>query len=155
MDYILNPETDGIDFDRYAIYLESICAQLPLHVYAFASNPNHFNLDSPSSLHDAWLEALTIREVATGNCHDQHALEIVLCLLGPRQDRRIHLSYIGVSHYVMQSSGAHGDLLSHEIRLSSNGEILHEMQFVNGASILIECSDMRHFEDMNDVFPCC
>src|SRR5262249_19569328 len=68
MEYILNAETDGIDFDRYSAYVESIRTRLPSHVYAFASNPCYFDLNSRSSLHDAWLEDLTAekRRVVSG-----------------------------------------------------------------------------------------
>ena len=42
MEYILNSEREGIDFDRYSAYVESIRSRLPTHVYAFASDPSYF-----------------------------------------------------------------------------------------------------------------
>jgi isocitrate lyase len=82
MEYILNSEMDGIDFDRYRAYVESIRSKLPAHVYAFASNPSYFNLDSRSSLHDAWLENLTVKETPSGERKQVRHLEIHLCLFG-------------------------------------------------------------------------
>jgi len=64
--------------------------------YAFASHTDHFNLDSRSSLHDAWLEALTVRETASDERKQIRQLEIQVCLFGPYHDRRVHLNYTGV-----------------------------------------------------------
>ena len=97
MEYILNSEREGIDFDRYSAYVESIRNRLPTHVYAFASDPSYFDLDSRSSLHDARLEELAIRETARGKRNEVRQLEIHLRLFGHYHDRWIHLNYFGVA----------------------------------------------------------
>ena len=158
MEHILNSEVDGIDFDRYRAYVESIKSRLPAHVYAFASNPSYFNLDSHSSLHDAWLEKLKVREIATGERDQVRQLEIHLCLFGPYHDRWIHLNYVGVAQYSFVTPPkyveprykhtAHGDLLTHEIRLGQNGLFIHELLFERGSTLLIECADIRHSEEI-------
>jgi hypothetical protein len=158
MEHILNSEVDGIDFDRYRAYIGSIRSKLPAHVYAFASNPEHFNLESRSSLHDAWLETLTLREAASGERNHIRILEINICLLGHYHDRRIHLAYTGVTQYsfVMPprhghpryKHTAHGDLFTHEIRLGNSGLFLHELLFERDATLLIECADLVHSEEM-------
>lgn len=56
MQYILNDQSEGIDFGRYLAYWESVRDRLPAHIYAFASNSDHFKLRSRNSLHDARLE---------------------------------------------------------------------------------------------------
>lgn len=158
MEYILHSEMEGIDFGRYLAYVESIRSHLPAHVYAFASNRNYFNLHSPSSLHDAWLETLTVKEAASGERRHIRQLEIQLCLFGPRHDRWIHLRYSGVTQYSFQTPAkyteprykhaAHGDLLTHEIRLGHEGLLVHELLFERGATLLIECGDIRHSEEI-------
>ena len=158
MEHILNSETSGIDFDRYRVYVESISSNLPAHVYAFASNPSYFNLDSRSSLHDAWLEKLTVRETGNGERRQIRQLEIQLCLFGPYHDRWIHLNYTGVTQYSFltppkygepkYSQTAHGDLFTHEIRLGHDGLLLHELLFERGSALLIECADITHSEEM-------
>jgi hypothetical protein len=157
MKYILNSEKKGIDFGRYSAYVESIRNKLPAHIYAFASNPCHFNLDSHSSLHDAWLETLTVREAASGERNHIRRLEIHLCLLGPYHDRRIHLKYAEVAQYSFftpprygeprYEHTAHGDLLTHEIRFGHNDLLIHELLFERDATLLIECSDITHSEE--------
>jgi len=157
MEYILNSEIDGIDFDRYSAYVESIRSRLQPHIYAFASNPSYFDLHSHSSLHDAWLEKLTVRETSMGERNQLRQLEIHLCLLGPYHDRWIHLNYVGVAQYSIVTPPkyaepryrhtAHGDLLTHEIRLGQNGLLLHELLFERGSTLLIECADITHSEE--------
>ena len=156
MEYILDG-TGAIDFVRYGAYLSSIRGQIPEHVYAFASDVTHFNSDSRSSLHDAWLESLTIRENATGERRQVRRLEIHLCLLGPCHDRRIHLDYSEVIRYSFMFSQrdvearslgiGHGDLLSHEVRVANDALLVHELAFESGATLLIECADIRHTEE--------
>lgn len=158
MEHILNGKPGFIDYGHYLKYVASIRDQLPPHVYAFASNSNYFNLESNSSLHDAWLESVTVREASSGEHNEIRQLEIHICLLGPFHDRRIHLRYTGVSQYSINAQAryeeqrykhtAHGDLFTHEIRLGHNGLLVHELLFEREATFFIECSDIRHSEEI-------
>lgn len=158
MEYIINAETEGIDFTRYFAYITTIRGKIPEHVFCFASDSRYFDLSSQSSLHDSWLESLTIREVAHGERKEIRRMEVSICLLGPFHDRRIHLHYRGVTHYTFRASShdgderldqtAHGDLITHEIRLGYDGLMVHELLFENGATFLIEFSDFRHSEEL-------
>jgi hypothetical protein len=144
MEHIVNSETEGIDFGRYSAYIESIRDKLPPHVYSFASDPRYFDLSSHSSLHDAWLESVCVREVARGERHQIRRMEISIALLGPFHDRRIHLHYRGVTRYSLGAPPrygepryehtAHGDLFTHEIRLGHNGLLIHELLFERDAT---------------------
>ena len=157
MEHILNSENEGIDFGRYSAYVASIREALPPHVYAFASDPRHFDLSSHSSLHDSWLETLTVREAASGERQEIRRMEVSLCLLGPFHDLRIHLHYTGVTRYELTAPPrygearyehtAHGDLYTHEIRLGHDGLLIHELLFERGATLLVECADIRHSEE--------
>src|SRR5687768_5944597 len=93
MEHIISSTPGEIDYWRYHHYVDSIRNRLPSHVYAFASNFDHFGLESHSSLHDAWLERLTVDEIAEGERQEIPRLEIRLSFLGPFHDRRIHLHY--------------------------------------------------------------
>ena len=158
MEYIVNAETEGIDFTRYFPYITSLRDLIPAHVYSFASDSRYFDLTSHSSLHDSWLESLTIREVASGERREIRRAEITITLLAPFHDRLIHLYYSGVAHYsfaapphskqVKFDRTAHGDLYTHEVRLGDDGLLIHELLFENGSTFLIECSDIRHSEEM-------
>lgn len=157
MEYIVNSETEGIDWKRYSRYVDSIRNQLPAHVFAFASDSQYFDLGSHSSLHDAWLESFTVREDSSGERHEIRRMEVAISLLGPFHDRRIHLRYSGVTRYTFVAPPrygepryehtAHGDLLTHEVRLGRDGLLIHEFLFERDATFLIECSDIRHSEE--------
>lgn len=158
MKYILNEQVEGIDYAAYAAYLETIRHALPDHLYRFAADPRHFDLSAPSSLHDAWLESLTVRETASGSRNELRRLEVEICLLGPYHDRRIHLGYTGVERYIFDTPArpgeprytrtAHGDLLTHEIRLGDGDLFVHELLFERGSSLLIEFAGFSHREVM-------
>jgi hypothetical protein len=157
MDHIINSQTEGIDWTRYSAYVEAIRQKLPAHVYSFASDPRYFDLSSHSSLHDAWLESLSVREVSIGKRSESRRMEITISLLGPFHDRRIHLQYTGVTRYSFAAPPrygepryhhtAHGDLFTHEVRLGPEGLFVHELLFERDATFLIECSDIRHSEE--------
>ncbi len=159
MEHIISRDVNGIDFNKYLKYLNAIKSQLPAHIYAFASNPSHFDLDSPTSLHDAWLESCTVRERANGERNEIRRLEIDLTLLGPFHDRRIHFHYSGVRSYRLDApvgdakfeQKGHGDIFTHEIRLSHDGLLIHELLFERGAIFIIECLDIHHSEELIDV----
>jgi hypothetical protein len=155
MEYI-HTKPGEIDWGIYEKYIQSIRKKLPEQVYAFASNPNNFNFQSHSSLHDSWLESLIVKEVATGKRNEIRKMEIEISLLGPFHDRRILLRYTGVTQYSFVAPPqydeprykhtAHGDLFTHEVRLGHNGLIVHELLFERDAVLLIECSDIKHSE---------
>ncbi len=158
MEHILNDKSGEIDFFLYRAYIDSIREKLPPHVYAFASDSRHFDLESHSSLHDSWLESFTVREAASGDRQEIRRLEIAISLLGPFHDRRIHLHYAGVTRYsfvappqygnTRYDHTAHGDLFTHEIRLGHEGLLVHELLFERNATFLVECSDIRHSEEL-------
>lgn len=158
MEYIRKSNTGEIDFLAYQAYVESIRPKLLPHVYAFAADSRHFNVTSSSSLHDAWLESFAVREIASGERQEIRRMEISMALLGPFHDVRIHLHYTGVIRYSVamppryenarSSYIAHGDLITHEIRLGHGGLLVHELLFESEAVFLIECSDIRHSEEV-------
>ena len=55
----------GWEFDPYFNYVELIKTELPQALYEFASDYDNYNLTSHTSLHDAWLEELSIRDSST------------------------------------------------------------------------------------------
>lgn len=147
MKYIHDNEQGLTTFDGYFAYLESIRAQLPPHVFAFAKNPEHYDLRSRSSLHDAWVEFLEVYEASDGE-RQNRATGIRICLLGAYHDRRIHLEYKEVKSYSFSSENAargHGDLLAHEVRVEGDN-LCHEIAFERG-TLLISCRDFTHREE--------
>jgi hypothetical protein len=143
----------GIDFDAYSAYLAGIEGQLPPHVAAFARDHRHYALDTPETLHDAWLESIAVIEPAAGDRHQDRHTRIELRLLGAFHDRVHVLVYTGVRRYTVAGNhvvAGHGDLYTHEVRLAASGGALeHEIVFVDQgggweATILVECAEFTH-----------
>ncbi len=158
IEHLFTVEAGHLDFNRYLLYLESIRERLPAHVFAFAANPAHYDLQSRSSLHDAWLQSLTVGETAQGERQEVRRTEIRLALLSPYHDRHIHLHYTGVEAYAFQSPArhgepryldtAHGDLLTHAVWLNNSDMLVHDIVFERGTTLRIECTDIRHVQEL-------
>ncbi len=158
IEHLFNAEAGHLDFNGYLRYLDSVQAGLSAHVFAFATDPAHYDLQSRSSLHDAWLQSLTVGETAQGDRQEIRRTEIRLCLLGPYHDRRIHLHYSGVEAYAFQSPArhgeprylhtAHGDLLTHAVWVNTSGMLVHDIVFERGTTLRIECTDIRHVQEL-------
>ena len=156
--YILssNPDEPGIQYARYLEYLETIKSSLPDHIYAFASNKEYFTLNSPHSLHDAWLSSMEVRETRNKERPFDPVVGVTLKLLGQLHDRTIVLEYKEVCRYDLNgkpnkfnsADTFHGDVFTHEIRIEKKGWIIHEIGFVSDSVFLIECRDFTCREEM-------
>ena len=148
--YIVSKAKDGIQFGDYLEALESYSAQLPPAVAEFASDENRFALHHPGSLHDAWVEQIAISE---SRAKDERPSEIrvILTLLGQMHDRRMILTYEGVSGYSIIGGKnphstphtLHGDIYTHEVRLSARQEVVHEIAVGDGGQIEITCKTFQ------------
>jgi hypothetical protein len=150
MEHIHQDATGTWHFDPYFAYLATISSHLPAEVAAFASDPAHYTLDDPQSLHDAWLEHLSVLEPATGTRAEIRQTELVLTFLGPRHDRMQILHYSSVREYRIEGiavARGHGDLLLHEVRLGVSGTVIHELRFANGSWISGDCASFRYHEE--------
>jgi hypothetical protein len=95
--------------------------------------------------HDAWVEALTLSELASGERHEERELQIQIRLLGAYHDGIIEFTYKRVKNYSLQATGAaggHGDWLRDEVE-DRDGFILHTVLFANG-KIQIEAKDVEY-----------
>ncbi len=153
MNYIVSDE-QGWDHRAYWPYLASVREMMPPHIFAFAADPTNHDLTSPNSLHDAWLESWNIIECGHEK-NGTHTVKVEARFLGPRHDRFIHLTYLGVEsqeitvpgHGDAVSQMAHGDLLVHEIRLITKYLFSHELVFSGGAVFSLQFRDLVHRVD--------
>ena len=157
MQYIAQPGSGTIDFDRYLRYLETVRDRLSEDAWRFASDPRHHDLRSPQTLHDAWLDRIAICEDASGDRREIRRLRIDVEMLGAFHDRRIRLGYTGVHAYrfdVPAAVGArfervaHGDLIAHELRAREGGGIVHELMFERRGTFVVECDAISHVQEM-------
>lgn len=145
MQHILREGDRTIYFQHYLDALALYRAQLPPEVAAFAGDEERYVLNHAKSLHDAWVERIAITESrAKEPSLSRASVEIVL--LGQLHERHIVLSYSDVTRYQLtgvtdehHTRTAHGDLHTHEVRVSEVGLVIHELVFAMGSRIEIEC----------------
>lgn len=150
-----------IAYKAYNEYLESIKDKVPKEAYEFAtattkqSNPyiqaNPIGPRSRLDLHDAWLESMTMSEPSHGDRSQYRSIDITLKLLGPYHDGHIEIVYKNVKSYSMiatliswEAGEGHGDWMYDEIRLSEQGNVLHEIEWSRGSDWLIEFKDFAY-----------
>ena len=162
MTYILSRDIDfeirtPEDFNRqqrkwteYRQYLATVREFLPVSAFEFATacwrDP-----EDHRSLHDSWVESLTIFEPSSGDRHEQRSLEIHVRLLGAYHDGHMTLNYREVQSYSLETPldsklpplrVGHGDWLYDEVTLSKQNFVQHEVEFRRGSRWLIECKDI-------------
>lgn len=156
MKYIIGSEPNTINYDNYLKYVESKKNAFADVIYDFVSNSAHFDLRSPSSLHDAWLESFQINETRDPNARCAR-LTGTLILLGAFHDRKIIIKYGNITSYLFSFKGTpnvgqhqrtiHGDLFTHELRAHGKTYI-HEILFRSGGKFRVTFSDFEHNEDL-------
>jgi len=142
-----------VEFDAYFEYIRSVRTRMSDKAYSFASNFDHYRLDSRVSLHDAWVQSFQVSEVALGERRQTRKLAIELTLLGPYHNSVLRLSYSDVRSYTtdvrVEDAGniAHGDIAMHELIVDlETGNLRHEIQFATGSIFRIECGDIEFQE---------
>ena len=155
MKYITKDNQKEIDYNSYLEYLIFNKSIFDSKIYTFASNYLYFDLSSPSSLHDSWLESFRVVENRIEG-KDDSSIEVEIILLGAFHDRKIHMRYGDVSRYEFGFAettigkscirSRHGDIFTHEIRLE-NKVYEHEIAFNNGAKFLVAFSKFSHWEE--------
>jgi hypothetical protein len=153
MAFILS--TDGRDedvvgaFRRYRDYLQSLRNSFPPSAHALATSDWYFNPHDHRSPHDAWLEALDLSELSSGERGRERSLSLRVRLLGAYHDGHIELRYPKVFSYALNvSHGDHGhcDWRYDELRVSEQGKLIHEIEWCGARDTgvwVIEASDLE------------
>lgn len=144
-------------FKDYIQYMEENRIKFPSHVFEFATDVNRHNLDSPHSLHDAWMTSIKIKENRNPKRPFEPKPTIELELLGQKHDRAILLSYSGIESYTIKGlrnpfnwgDTYHGDISCHEVRVNDEGLLVHEILFVSESVIIIVCEDFQCSERLH------
>ncbi|GAA0763856.1 hypothetical protein LRH25_32540 [Ideonella azotifigens] len=144
MNYIYKDASGAMRFDRYFEYLSKIKDQLGEHVFSFAADPGRYYLDTPGTLHDAWLSDLNIGSALLAK---PLATNIEIKLLGAFHDREFLLQYQNVLKFDINwvATVSPVDLLTHEFRCIDS-VIEHEYQFDHEMKLQISCTSMQWFE---------
>jgi hypothetical protein len=152
MTFILSKERDGgvgAAFHRYEEYLRRQCDAFPPGAYSLATAEWYFDPSDHRCPHDAWLDAITLSETATGLRHEVRIVNMRIRLLGAYHDGHIELYYPQVFGYKLEIDSAvngHRDWLYDEFRLSDKGHVLHEIEwsgFDTSGRWMIEASEVE------------
>lgn len=158
MSYILSAQRDVDNPDEakrlwnlYREYLRENQARFPPGAHTLASSDWYFGFEDHRAPHDAWLESATFAEPALGARSEVRHLSLRLRLLGAYHDQWLEFFYPKVFAYEMssqRSDAGHGDWLYDEFRLTSQGHLLHEIEWAgkagsSGSRWLIEASDVE------------
>jgi hypothetical protein len=136
----------------YRDYLSRIAKKLRQATREFALAEWHYLPTDHRCPHDAWLEAVTLREPVVSEAASHRRLEVSVRLLGAYHDGHLELRYENTISYCLdfpaydlrnQVNQGHGDWLVDEIRFSERGKILHEIEWANGDRWYIECDDIH------------
>ena len=123
---------------------------MPAQLFEFASNPEHYELNNPRSLHDTWVTSLTIAENRNKQRPFEATLAITLKLLGQQHDRDIVLTYNNVESYELighkngfnYNDTFHGDVLTHEISLVHE-QYQHTIELRSGSKFTVIFTEFK------------
>lgn len=141
-------------FDDYLKYMHDNREKFSDHVFAFATDVNRHRLDSPHTLHDTWVTAITFKENRNKTRPFEPKPTIEIELLGQMHDRDIILTYFEIEKYQFEGfKNSHnlrdtflGDISAHQVLLNQDGSLLHEILFASKSIINIVCKDFTCIE---------
>lgn len=155
MSFILSaqrePETVVSAFERYRDYLSAHATGFPRGALALALSDWYFDPQDHRCPHDAWLEAVTISEPASGDRNEGRSTAVRVRLLGAYHDGFIELFYPCVRRYSLSAPSSVrglGDWRYDEFRVSPGGHLIHEIEWAGfpreeGSRWIIEASDVE------------
>jgi hypothetical protein len=152
MDFVKMSASKAV-WSAYRDYVESVRSAWPQEVYDFIQAPWHYDFRHHQCPHDAWLEEIVVRENAGGERLEVRNTEIEIRLLGSFQDGYITFRYSGVRRYSLEGNlcrlsvndlpSWHGSWQIDEVRVSPSGQVVHEIAFDSGVSLVIHCDTFR------------
>lgn len=69
-------ERQRANWQKHRDYLESVQEHMPRSTYEFATAPWHYDTSHARSLHDSWVDSLTIRESVEGTATRSDRLKL-------------------------------------------------------------------------------
>jgi hypothetical protein len=127
-------------FRRYEHYLKSVREKFPQGARDYAFGPYH-NCGERQCPHDSWLEGVRFEVHSSGDRSQYRQLDIHTRFLGSNHDGYIESHYRNVRDYLLTAGG---DWMYDEVRLGTEGNVVHEIRFLADSHWLIECEDFTY-----------
>jgi hypothetical protein len=130
-------EEEQRSFRSYMKELESARSRICDSLYDFVTAGWHYDHRDRRCLHDMRLSSLVLKEETVQKSN----ISIELTLMGAFFDRQLFLTYQGVTCYscsiplsamVHPPQGSHGDVLTDEVAIMKDGQMVHGIQFSRG-----------------------
>lgn len=135
-------------YRRYQEYLREHENVFPPGAFALGTAEWYQNATDHRCPHDSWLESFTMSE--TVDSHQVRTATIRIRLFGAYHDGYIELLYPRIFKYTLAGSTSVrglGDWLYDEFRLTSEGHLIHEIEW----SGFPRCEDSRWIIEASDV----
>lgn len=131
---------------RYVAYLEENRARFPASAFEYASAPWRNNFNDHRAPHDAWVASIHFSDRSLPASGGDRETNLEITLLGAYHDGNLHLKYRGVRSFHLSREEADlspTEVYRDELRLSDQGLVLHEIEFLGRDNWLIECRDVE------------
>lgn len=132
---------------RYQEYLHANREQFPPGAFALGTAEWWQDGNDHRSPHDSWLERATVSESAIGERFEKRVTTLKVRLLAAYHDGVIELFYPRVFNYSFHGPDCgcgSGDWCYDEFRLSSAGNVIHEIEWSGGSRWILEASDIEY-----------
>lgn len=154
MSFILaaNRDHDSLDearknWDVYQAHLEALKDSFPASAFEIATSSWWYQFDLPEAPHDSRLIAFRMGDHGAPTWDNQQFSWIEI-ELHSAYSGTIMLRYPIVYRYELRmaesSQGIHGDWRYDEFTLTDEGNLLHTIEWADGALWVIEASDLEH-----------
>ncbi len=147
--FLLRSETsEPKGLPAYREYLLQNKDKFPPALFEWATSDWYYNFNDPRCPHDAWLESFTFKEHASGERDEIRKLGLEIKLLGAYHDLYLTFTYKNIKSYNLEANhldNGHRDWMLDEYRLSENGLLIHEIEWVGSTKTArwwIECEDI-------------
>lgn len=131
---------------RYAEYLDRHRSKFPPAAFGYASAEWQENFNDCRAPHDSWVSEVKFVDRPLPGAGADRRTDLEIVLLGAFHDGHLHLRYTEVqSFHLTSTTAALGaiEVYRDEVRLSDNGHVVHEIEFLGAENWLVECKDME------------
>lgn len=156
MRFIYTDEMGVTHFDAYFNYLSSVKDRFPRPLYEFAGDKTRYSLSDAKTMHDSWIEKLSVEEGVEKDGLNRRFVSIETRFLGPYHDRHFYFRYQQVVAYTFNHPEkfaappkfGHGDVLVQEFLITDRHDISHEILFSSGSRLHIICREIDVMETL-------
>ena len=131
---------------RYADYLAQHQGRFPQSAFAYASADWRNNFSDHRAPHDSCVSELRFVDRSLPRADADRDTDLEIVLFGAYHDGHLHLQYLNVQSFALSSTSVAAgptEVYRDEVRLSDDGLVVHEIEFLGADNWLIVCKDLE------------